>query len=362
MACRSPLRPRSAVTAEWGAKASTGVTRRQIGPFAGSGPSDCRVPTTSRRRGRDVIAFPNRVTDTYDVAVIGAGVAGLTSAVFLRRAGLRVVCVDTRAYPHHKVGESLDWSSPNMLQRVGIGAREPDRRSDRHLQERHRGLRAGQTGLGRAAATEHHAVTAPVRDPDATRRSHRARSTAVRGGARTWNDVRLGARDGRRRGRRSRARMCHHQRATHQARHYIDASGTALVFARAMGIPTQEYGRTKVCLWTYFKTPPLQRATTFFLDSRDDYLSWIWDIPISPTETSVGFVATADAIKSERRAGRSVRRSLRLSSHATSASTRCSPSNPSSTSKRPRSVPTSRRAWRARTGSWPARQPRCRIR
>ena len=74
-----------------------------------------------------------------------------------------------------------------------------------------------------------------------------------------------------------------------------------------MSIPTEEYGRTKVCLWTYFKTPPLQGGTTFFLDSRDDYLSWIWDIPISPTETSVGLVASADSIKSQRRAGRSLR-------------------------------------------------------
>ena len=62
-----------------------------------------------------------------------------------------------------------------------------------------------------------------------------------------------------------------------------------------------------MCLWTYFKTPPLHGGTTFFLDSRDDYLSWVWDIPISPTETSVGLATAADTIKTQRRAGRSLK-------------------------------------------------------
>ena len=56
----------------------------------------------------------------YDVAVIGAGIAGLAASVLLRQAGLSVVCLDGQAYPHRKVGESLDWSSPGLLGRVGI--------------------------------------------------------------------------------------------------------------------------------------------------------------------------------------------------------------------------------------------------
>ena len=306
MACRSPLRPRSAVTAEWGAKASTGDTRRQIGPFAGSGPSIVRVPTTSRRRGRDVIASRIRVTDTSDVAVIGAGVAGLTSAVFLRRAGLRVVCVDTRAYPHHKVGESLDWSSPNMLQRVGIGR---ESLIDDRIATYKKGIAVCEPGRPDWDVQPPPSITrSPLRfetltlHVDRTALDQRLYVEALALGTTfVWERVTDVDVDG------DRVRGCVTTSGRRiEARHYIDASGTALVFARAMGIPTREYGRTKVCLWTYFKTPPLQRATTFFLDSRDDYLSWIWDIPITPTETSVGFITTADAIRSERRAGRSV--------------------------------------------------------
>ena len=57
---------------------------------------------------------------TYDVAVIGAGIAGLAACILLRQAGLDVVCLDAHAYPHHKVGESLDWSSPGLLARLNM--------------------------------------------------------------------------------------------------------------------------------------------------------------------------------------------------------------------------------------------------
>jgi flavin-dependent dehydrogenase len=66
-----------------------------------------------------------------------------------------------------------------------------------------------------------------------------------------------------------------------EARWYLDASGTARVLSRAMGIPTITYGQRKVCLWTYFDTPPLHDGTAFFVDNRDDYLRRVWDIPIS---------------------------------------------------------------------------------
>jgi flavin-dependent dehydrogenase len=84
---------------------------------------------------------------------------------------------------------------------------------------------------------------------------------------------------------------------------YLDASGTARVLARALEVPIVEYGRKKVCLWTYFDGAPLDAGTTFFLDSRQPYLSWVWDIPISPQRTSVGLVVPADRVQADRRRG-----------------------------------------------------------
>ena len=95
------------------------------------------------------------------------------------------------------------------------------------------------------------------------------------------------------------------------ARWYLDASGTSRVFARALGIPATFYGRAKVCLWTYFDTPPLHDGTSFFVDNRTDYLPWVWDIPISPTQTSVGLVLPADTVRDQRRAGATVESILR---------------------------------------------------
>jgi flavin-dependent dehydrogenase len=102
-----------------------------------------------------------------------------------------------------------------------------------------------------------------------------------------------------------------------EARWYLDASGTARVVSRAMGIPTVTYGRQKVCLWTYFDTPPLHDGTAFFVENGDEYLSWVWDIPISPRQTSVGFVLPAETVREHRRSGRSLEAILReeLSRH-----------------------------------------------
>ena len=55
-----------------------------------------------------------------DVAVLGGGLAGLAASIKLRRAGMRVVCVEPDAFPHDSVGESLDWSAPSLLAELGL--------------------------------------------------------------------------------------------------------------------------------------------------------------------------------------------------------------------------------------------------
>lgn len=58
---------------------------------------------------------------TYDVAIIGGGLAGLSAAILLGRQGHRVVLIEKEQYPYHKVcGEYISLESWNFLERLGV--------------------------------------------------------------------------------------------------------------------------------------------------------------------------------------------------------------------------------------------------
>lgn len=247
----------------------------------------------------------------YDVAVIGSGIAGLAASVFLRQEGLEVVCLDAAPHPHHKVGESLDWSSPGLLKRLGITAE---------------GLLTGAIAtpkrqievreIGRdpwSAAPPVEIRRAPLRFETETLHVDRAAldyavcQRAESLGARfVWQRVSSLEVVG------DRVSSCTTASGARiEARWYIDATGSARLFSRSMNIPVTRYGRRKVCLWTYFDTPPLSEGTVFFVDNDEDYLRWVWDIPITPQQTSVGYVLPADQVRDQVRAGGSVESVLR---------------------------------------------------
>ncbi len=238
-----------------------------------------------------------------DVAIVGAGIAGLAAAIFLRERGLSVLCVDPRPHPHEKVGESLDWSSPGLLRRLGLPV-------DTLIADRvatwKRGIAVSQTAqpewsvspppwiarrpLGFETVTVH--VDRPALDG---RLCDRARALGTEF---LWEQV--GHLETA--GDRITACMTKSGRCI-EARWYLDATGTSRLFARTFDIPVRHYGCRKVCLWTYFDTPPLREGTTFFWDNTAGYLSWVWDIPITPARTSVGLVLPADRLRAEREGG-----------------------------------------------------------
>jgi glycine/D-amino acid oxidase-like deaminating enzyme len=58
---------------------------------------------------------------TYDVAIIGGGLAGLSAAIQFRRSGHSVLLVEKEAYPFHKVcGEYISMESAGYLSGLGI--------------------------------------------------------------------------------------------------------------------------------------------------------------------------------------------------------------------------------------------------
>ena len=64
-------------------------------------------------------------TKQYDVVIAGAGLAGLTSALHLRKQGWKVLCVERDAFPRHKVcGEYVSNEVRDYLAFLGFNPKE----------------------------------------------------------------------------------------------------------------------------------------------------------------------------------------------------------------------------------------------
>jgi flavin-dependent dehydrogenase len=57
-----------------------------------------------------------------DVIVIGGGLSGKAASLHLAKAGLKVTCIEPARTVSQAVGESLDWSSPDLLGDLGLPA------------------------------------------------------------------------------------------------------------------------------------------------------------------------------------------------------------------------------------------------
>jgi flavin-dependent dehydrogenase len=245
-------------------------------------------------------------TPHYDVVVLGAGVGGLAACIFLRRAGLRVVCIEVEPFPHARVGESLDWSSPGLLEAIGLPR---DILVAEKIAIYKRNIKAKILGVPLICReTEDWIGKKPFEFEITTLHVDRAQFdqrlfeiAQALGVSFVWDRVTSIERED------ERVVACQtagNQRFT--APWFIDASGQARVLAKALMVPKVEYGRHKACLWTYFNTPPVNEGTTFYGDETSDYLSWIWEIPITPDVASVGYIVPADQLKELRRKGKDV--------------------------------------------------------
>lgn len=57
----------------------------------------------------------------YDIAIIGGGLAGLTSAIHLKKEGFKVIVIEKSNYPKHKVcGEYISNEVWIYLQQIGL--------------------------------------------------------------------------------------------------------------------------------------------------------------------------------------------------------------------------------------------------
>ena len=241
-------------------------------------------------------------TMKQDVVSIGGGLGGLAASIFLGQMGLKVVCIEPEPFPRARVGESLDWSTPGLLQALGLPR-------DQLITEgiatyKHNIQIVTLEGTTWIAQPEEWFRKKPIEfetktlHVDRNELDQRLFEKAKKLGVKfIWDRIStVETKD-------NQVVACNtagNQRLS--STWFIDCSGRSRLFAKTFGIKKVDYGRQKACLWTYIKTKPHNQGTTFYVDAADDeYLSWIWEIPITPNVASIGFIMPANKLKEQRK-------------------------------------------------------------
>ena len=245
-------------------------------------------------------------TDIYaDALVLGGGLSGLAAAIHLTRGGLKVICLEPRENFTEIVGESLDWSAPQLFAQLGLSMEE-------------------LVASGAATFKRHITVTAP----DGTQKEFLPGAWLAE---RPWNvetrtlhvdrlqihkllQAQAGAQGTITLHERAIAfevlegRILSVQTATGRSlrpRWVVDASGAAAsLLGREFNLTSVSYGPRKIALWSHFPTDEWIEGTTLYtLSSGNEYMEWIWEIPVSPGVSSIGYVACGSKAKQQRAAG-----------------------------------------------------------
>jgi len=243
-----------------------------------------------------------------DVIVVGAGMAGKAASLQLARAGLKVVCIAPAEGTRPPVGESLDWSAPDLLKALGLPM-------DYLLETQMATWKRHVTLHMRDGCSEHYIPSTWLGEPplnielrtlhvDRVRLDQELLKRTVEAGVTLVPDKVVGVE---RTGKRI-SSVHTSSGAQYSAAWFIDASGIgAAVFAREFDLQKIQYGPSKVAMWAYFPTTDPVQGTTLYMDpSPTEYLDWIWEIPINPQTLGVGVVTTGDLIKAKRDRGLTV--------------------------------------------------------
>jgi menaquinone-9 beta-reductase len=240
---------------------------------------------------------------------MGGGLAGLAAACHLAEAGLRVVCIEPAVHDENPVGESLDWSAPDLLKAVGLPMPLLLERGiatyKRHVILKLRDGSQQDYVPGAWLGKPPYNVNLDTLHVDRTQLNAALREIARNKGITLLHDrvQRVEAT-----GKRVDA-VVTVEGHRFQSRWFLDASGRgAGLLPRIFRLPAYEYGPHKVAIWDYFDVSESLEGTTLHADVAGPvYMDWIWQIPIHATRVSVGFVCPGDTMKEKRQQGLSVR-------------------------------------------------------
>jgi len=243
--------------------------------------------------------------DQIDVTVIGGGLAGLAASIHLVRAGLRVLCIEADIPDTQPVGESLDWSAPELLAAVGLPMQ---RLIDEGLAtwKRHVTLRLADGSAthyipGEWLGQPPFNVELRTLHVDRVQLNATVHEIALQTSVRILHD-RVTEVENRGRAVIS-VTTANGTRIT--SPWFIDASGaSARLFPRTFNLPVSDYGPHKVAIWTYFAVSESVEGTTLYAEGDcPGYMDWVWEIPIHPDTLSIGYVSPGEHIKALRSAG-----------------------------------------------------------
>ena len=243
-----------------------------------------------------------------DVTVVGAGLAGMAASIHLSRAGLRVLCIEADPEDTDPVGESLDWSAPDLLKALGLPM-------DHLLDSGIATYKLHVVLKLRDGSEQHYVPGAWLGKPpfnvdlrtlhvDRSQLDGAVREIFLRSGVTLIHDKVVKVETA---GRTVSAIItAGGERIT--SRWFVDASGSgASLFPRIFRLPVREYGPRKVAMWDYFTVADSIEGTTLNADGAGPpYMEWVWQIPIHPNTVSVGYVSTGDSVKEKRQQGLSV--------------------------------------------------------
>jgi flavin-dependent dehydrogenase len=232
----------------------------------------------------------------------------MAASFHLAKAGMRVLCIEPKPDFDQVVGESLDWSAPDLLAVLGL----PMERliaEEIATYKRHVTLKLGdgcnqQYVPGEWLGRPPYNLELRTLHVDRVRLSEAIRKIVVDLGVDLVQDKVISVeKNGE-----SVTSVTTAKGVPIVSPWFVDASGgAASLLPRAFDLPVFEYGPKKVAMWTYFPVPELTEGTTLYAaGTQPRYMEWVWEIPIRTDCISVGYVALGDTIKAQRQQGLSI--------------------------------------------------------